>query len=509
MKKAAIIFMLITMFSKILGFGRDITLSYFFGASNISDAYLISTTIPNSIFSFIGAGIATSFIPIYTKVMQRDGSNAANRFMNNLVNILIIISTLLIILILFFTEEIVKLFASGFNGDTLQLTIELTRLSLMGIYFTGLVYIFSGFLQLKSKYTITALITFPMNIILIFFIYISYYNNILLLSVGTVISIAAQLLLLLPFAYKSGYRYKWVVDFKDKQIKKMAYIALPIIIGVSVNEINVLVDRTLASRIAVGGISALNYSQKITGFVQGIFVMSIVTIMFPVISQFAANEKLNDLKKTVAECINSVNLLVIPATIGIMIFSEPIVKLFFGRGAFDSEALGLTSYSLFFYSMGMLGVGLRQVISKTFYSLGDTKTPMVNATIALLINIILNVILSKYLGIGGIALATSISATICTLLLLISLKKRIGSFGLTEITVSLLKIIISSVLMGIISKIVYTFLIERLNMYLSLFCAVGVALLVYCIRIYVLKVRDAEMFLGVIKAKFGFNRTKN
>jgi putative peptidoglycan lipid II flippase len=158
MKKTAIILMIITILSKIFGFTREIALSYFYGASNISDAFLISLTIPSVIFSFIGTGISTGYIPMYSKIEQKYGEKEGNRYTNNLVNILLILCTVMIIFGLLFTDKIVKIFASGFAGDTLALAVQFTRISLVGIYFTGLISVFGAFLRIKGNYAIPALV---------------------------------------------------------------------------------------------------------------------------------------------------------------------------------------------------------------------------------------------------------------------------------------------------------------------------------------------------------------
>src|SRR5690606_26414608 len=123
--------------SKILGFGREITLSYFYGVSNISDAYLISSTIPTFVFALIGTGLAASYIPMYNKIAKEGGDLSANKFTNNLINLIIVGSTLIIIFTLIFTKPIVKLFASGFDNETLGLAVTFTRISILGIYFSG------------------------------------------------------------------------------------------------------------------------------------------------------------------------------------------------------------------------------------------------------------------------------------------------------------------------------------------------------------------------------------
>ena len=501
MKKTAIILMIITILSKIFGFTREIALSYFYGASNISDAFLISLTIPSVIFSFIGTGISTGYIPMYSKIEQKYGEKEGNRYTNNLVNILLILCTVMIIFGLLFTDKIVKIFASGFAGDTLALAVQFTRISLVGIYFTGLISVFGAFLRIKGNYAIPALVGFPMNFFIIISIFLSSKTNILVLSIGSVIATASQLVLLIPFVHKKGYRYGLVLDVKDKYIKKMLYIALPIVLGVSANQINVLVDRTLASSIAVGGISALNYASRLNGFVQGMFVTTVSSVMYPMISKMAAQNNMNGLKKSVSEAINIINLLVIPATVGAMVFAEPIVKLLFGRGAFDPQAISMTSDALFYYSIGMIGFGLREVLSNAFYSLQDTKTPMINGAIAMGMNIILNIILSKFLGIGGLALATSISAIFCTGLLFISLRKKIGAFGMKEITISFIKILLASLGMGVVANLACGILLNNISANLSLIVSICIGVVFYFVIIFLMKIEEVDTMVTSVKKR--------
>lgn len=503
MKKTALILMLITMISQIFGFARDITLSYFYGTSGISDAYLISLTITIVIFSLIGAGITTGYIPMYNKIEEANGITAANRFTSNLINIVLLLCTLIIVLGIFFTENIVKIFAAGFEGETLNLSVELTQISLFGIYFTALIYVFNGFLQLKQKYALPALMAIPINLIIIFSIYLSTFISKIFLAVGNVLAPLFACLILVFFINKLSYKHKIVLDIKDKYVKRFAYLAVPIIIGVSVNQINVLVDRTLASQIVVGGVSALHYANKLNLFVQALFVFSIVTAMFPVISKMNFKNNMVEFKKTVSESIGSVIIFIVPVMVGSMVFAEPIVELLFGRGAFDKQAVTLTSTALFFYSIGMLGFGLREILSRTFYSLQDTKTPMVNAAIAVVINIILNIILSRYLGIGGLALATSISGIICTILLFFSLRKKIGPFGIKRITISFLKIVFASLVMGVITKFSFNFFISIISQNLSLLITIAVGAVSYFVLIYFMKIEDVDVIANTVKRKLG------
>lgn len=503
MKKTAVLLILISIISKIIGFGREIVLAYFYGASDISDAYLISMTIPTIIFAFVGSAISTAFIPMYTKIEKQSGELEANLYTSNLLSLLMIASTVFVFLGLIFTEQIVFIFASGFEGDTLALAIKFTRISLFGMYFTALVHVFNAYLQIKGNYTVPALIGVPMNVIIVLSIIISYKTNVLVLALGVVLSLLAQYIFILPSIYKKGFRYKRIIEFNNPQIKNMIYLALPVILGVAVNDINAIVDRTIASQLASGGISALNYAQKLNGFVQGIIVVSIATAMYPLISKMVVDNNFKGLKKTLAEAITGTCIVIIPCTVGAMVLTAPIIRLLFGRGAFEIQAIHMTSSALFFYSMGMAGIGLRQILSRPFYAMQDTKTPVINASIGVAINIILNIILSRYLGIGGLALATSISATITAFLMFVSLRKKIGPFGMKKISVSFLKISFASLIMGFIAKMSFNSFLCIFTDNISLLMAIGTGAISYLIIIYFMRIEEISLLIGSFKGRIG------
>lgn len=503
MKRTALIIMIITLFSKIIGFGRDIVLSYFFGASSISDAYLISLTVPSVIFGLIAVGIVTAYIPMQSRVIEDFGEAAGSQFTSNFTNIILIVSTLILLIGMVFTEPIVKLFALGFSGETLDLTVHFTRVSFFSIYFTALVSIFSGYLQIKNNYIVPALIGFPLNIIVIISIIVASQGNYSILAFGTLLATASQFLLMAPFIKKEKFRYTFLVNLNDDRIVRTLYIALPVIIGTSVNQINILVDRTIASSLEVGAISALSYANRLNLFIQGLFVTSIITVMYPMISSYASKQNYDGIKKALAESINIIIIFVLPITVGAMVFSNQVVNLLFGRGAFDDSAIQMTSTALFFYSLGMLGFGLREVLARGFYSMQDTKTPMINAALGMLVNIILNIILSRFLGIGGLALATSIAATLTTILLFVSLRKKIGPFGMKQISASFLKILFASLTMGALAKLSFIYLTTSLSQNFSLLIAIGIGVVSYSVIIYFMKIEDVDVFVEIIKKKFG------
>lgn len=508
MRKATLVIIVFTLFSKVIGFARDMVLSYFFGASNISDAYLLAFTIPGVIFEFVGTGIATSYIPIYSEIKKNQGSSKADIFTNNLVSVLLVLCTMLVVLGLIFCKPIVKILAIGFDPQTMNLAVLFTRISMLGIYLSIIIQVASSYLNVKNNFHIPALMGIPFNAFIIISIILASKINVLFLPVGIIIALFFQLIFLLPFVKKESFNFNFKINFKDNNLRTMLFLAMPVILGVSINQINILVDKTIASKLEVGGISALNYASRLNLFIQGIFVMSLVTAMYPLISRMAVENNIKGLKDSIKEAINGINLLIMPVTVGSMIFANPIVSLLFGRGSFDNKAILMTSSALFFYSIGMIGIGLREVLARAFYSLQDTRRPMINAAIGMIMNIILNIILSKYIGIGGLALATSISAIFTTILLFISLRNKIGPFGMKGMSISFVKVLFASLVMGLTTKFIYDFLISNISSNIALVIVIVVGVLIYLYLCYLMKIEDVNVMVALVKRRIRSNNKK-
>lgn len=430
----------------------------------------------------------------------------ALNFTNNVFNIVIAMCIVLAMLGFIFTEELVKVFAMGFEGQTLKVSIDFTRITIIGIVFTGLSYVMTAYLQIKNNFTVPGLISVPKNIIIIVSIILSVKYNPYIMIWGTLIGIATEFLFQFPFAIKSGYKYQPYINMKDKYIKKMSWLIGPVLIGVAVNQINTMVDRTLASTLVEGSISALNYANKLNGFVMAMFITSVAAVIYPMLSKLSSEENKEKFISSVVQSINSVILLVIPISIGAIVLATPIVKLLFQRGEFDVRATSMTAIALIMYSIGMVAFGLRDILGKVFYALQDTKTPMINGAMAMIMNIVLNIILVKYLQLAGLALATSISAIVCIFLLFGSLKKKIGYFGQDKIIKTMIKSILSAVVMGIVTYFIYNMISNLLGVgfikeVISLVVSVGIGAVTYAILVVLLKVEEINIITSMMKKK--------
>ena len=498
--KSALILMGTTLLSKILGFSRDLALASTYGTGVVSDAYLMALSIPTILFvgSFCVA-IQNTFMPLFTETDLKKGRNEALKFTSNIMNIIVLLSIIVIILGLIFTEPLVKVFAMGFEGERLALTVQFTKIILFSIGIVCITYIVKAFLEIHDGFLMTGLMPLPYNICIILSIILSKYFGLNILAYGTVLAFLLQFLVLLPSARKKGFKYEMNINFKDENVKKMALLIVPVLVGASITQLNSLIDKNLASTLE-GAVSALNYGYKLNIFVLGLFVASITSVVYPLFSKLTSDNNIERLKETLVTSVNSVILMIVPVSIGAFILSKPIVKLLFERGEFTSQDTIVTAQVLSCYAVGMLASGIRDILVRVYYSLQDTKTPMKNSMLCVGFNIVFNLLLIKYLKAPGLALATSISAILAVIFLTYNLRKKIGKLNGKQILITLLKTGLSGVSMAIVVLFVYSKIL-RISSTLALVVSIGAGAIVYGAMVLVLKVDACEYVLDVIRKK--------
>lgn len=493
------ILMIVTILSKVFGLLREQALAYFFGTGLVADVFLVAFQLPMTFTNVISGAVANGYIPMYDAVSERDGKKSAFKFTSNLTNIIAFFTIILSILAIIFARPLVKLMAEGFTGEKLELCVFLSRAAFVSIFITSVASIFKAFLQIEGKFIISVSHAIFMNLIIIIFMFMSYKFGINYLAIGLGLGFILQYAIFILPVRKSGYRHRFSLNFKDKDISKMFKIILPILISTSAIEINFMVSRSLASGLFEGAISTLNYAYKLQSFVTGIVVTSIITATYPKMAKFGAQKDFKNLKNSCKEAISTMSLLVIPAAFGLFVFSFEIVKLLFVRGEFSIEDGKITAVILTFYALGVIAIGIREIVSRVFYSIDDTKTPVFNSLLIVLVNIFLSFVLSKVIGIRGLALATTISFFVGAISLLIKVRKYIKNVIERDIFINLLKIIIASVLMAFISRLFFTIMSLKINGNISLLISIILAGIVYLISLYLLKVEELKNLIKIIK----------
>jgi putative peptidoglycan lipid II flippase len=501
--KAAGIITVASILSKVLGFFRETALAGVFGATTATDAYLVATIIPWMLFSVVGTALSTTLIPVFTQRVHDEGEEAGQRFINTLVNFILLFCLVMVIVGAFGAPWIVKIVARGFQGEAVNLTITLTRLLPPMMVFLALTAVLTGYLQAEERFTWPALVGIPFNVIMILAIIISGKSfGIIGVAVGSVLATASQILIMLPGLKRAKYRYRLVIDWKDPGFHQVGKLIVPILLATGAGQIGLIVDRMLASGLAEGSISALNFGARLTQLPLGIFVMAVTTVLYPTFSQLAADNNMHGLRRAMVAGVRASIFLTIPMAVGLIVLRDPIVRVLFERGAFDPQATEMTAYAVFFFSLGLLPMALREVISRVYFAMQDTFTPMMLGIAAVAVNIILNFILVGPLAHGGLALATSIASLVAVIILFAVLRRRVGGLGGLEMWDSFWRVSLASAVMGGGVVALWRFL-TGLYPAPGFFLEAGLLTVAICAGVVIYTV--ASYLLGLPELKVGFD----
>lgn len=502
--KSAAMIVMFTLMSKGLGFLREVLIAYRYGSGMETDTYFVAMTATVIIMGTLGSALNTTLIPIFSEVGEKRNKFGKLEFLNNILNITIFLTIILAILAFVFAPVTIKILAKDFVGEQFDLAVKLNRIGLPIVVFLGITYVLSGFLHSNEIFGPHAIMGIPYNFVfLTYLIFLSKNRDISTLMVVSVIAASTQFLIQVPAVRHQGYRHSFNINLRDPYLRKAIVLILPVLLGSAVHQINVIVDKTLASGLEVGSISALTYASRINDLVITVFVMAITTVVFPMLSKAFSQDDRQTTKRIFNQGVNLILLITIPATIGLLLLAEPLVKLFFEGGAFGEKATYMTSGALVFYSIGLVGAALRQMLNKVFYSLQDTKTPMINGIISVGINIVLNLILVGRMEHKGLALATSISAIVTTIMLFIDLRKKLGPLGITQMVITFVKTLIASLVMGVIVYLIYFRLgalvgTGKLVQMLMLVLSVAVGVIAYFFLTLILRIEETKVLVRQI-----------
>lgn len=508
--RTVIYVMIITLFARFFGLLREVLMARYYGASMYTDAYIIANNVPTVLFDTLGQALLTCFIPMYTKIKCENDKSRADIFTLRLLVYLILICILLTIVGETLTKQIVLIFASGFKGNILNITIEFTRILFPSLFAMTILNLYTGYLQIYQKFEITAIVPMIGNIVIIITLIISnIIGNIYFFVWGSLFGLFFQVLFLLPSVKKIGlFRYNNFSLKKDKYVLQLIPLLLPVFIGSALNEINSIIDRTMVSNLETGSVSTLNYAYKIISLAITVIAMPIINVMYTRFSTFSAQQNGKRFKASVHQCLNLILTIMIPVCLIIFNFRDFIIKVLFERGNFNTFISAKTSDALAFYTIGLVCMCIQQVFIRVFYSKQNTYIPMINGVISTVLNIILDFIMIKIFNFKGAALATSVTAIISSFILLYFLWKE--NFVSIKIVKKIcIKNILSGIIFGIILNIL-VFMFLNNNMIISMKTIIIILLIVtfsmiaYLLIQILLKNKDLIDFVRKKLNDFGF-----
>ena len=501
--KSTFIIMIVSVISRAVGFIRDMLIANGFGAGMYTDAYNIAVTIPETIFTLIGLAISTAFLPMLSKVRAKKGKEEMYNFANNVINILFIVSLLFFIISSIFSKEIVSILASGFSDEALTLATKLTKITLLNLLFLSINACFTSLLQVNEDFIIPSILGLFFNLPMIIYLLIFGKNDIVGLTIANVIGNFLRVIVQVPSLLNHGYKFKFFINLKDKRLHEILILILPVIIGAGSNSLNMIVDKKIASSLSVGSISALDYGQKLIIFINTIITTSISSVAYPIMANMRNSGDNRGFTEILKKSIIYLAILLIPITVGILIFSRDIVQIVYGRGQFDEYAVKLTTSALVGYGFGIFFTGMRDILNSTLFSMGKTRITTFNGLIGVICNILLNIVLSKYFGVFGIAISSVVSMIITSILLFRSIAKLENTFEVKDVFSKILIIILNSIIMGVIIIGVIKIIENRVNTIVLLGFGTFIGMIVYFGLGYMFKIQEVievkNMFFNKIK----------
>lgn len=446
----------VTSISRVLGFVRMMVIARIFGAGMIADAFFVAFRISNILRELLAEGsMSAAFIPVFTEYLHTRSKEAARELASNVFYILLCILMAVTALGVIFSPAVVSAIAHGYvpYPEKFALIVTLTKIMFPYIIFVGLSAVTMGVLNSMGSFTAPAFAPVMLNLAMIgSALYLSprMQTPIAGLAIGVVFGGALQLLIQLPSLKKKGMGFRFMLRPRDPGVKKVGRLTIPVIGSQAVTQINIFVSSLIATYLPQGSVSYLFYGMNLYQFPHGIFGISIATAVLPSMSRQSAVKDYKALKETLSFGLRYIFFIMLPSMVGLIVLRVPITSLLFQRGRFSyADTLG-TAYALLFYALGLWAYSGVRIINAAFYSLQDTRTPVIGAFISVSANVALSLLLMGPLTHGGLALATAAASALNMSFLLFIFRKRMGRIGAKKILYSVMKTALACAALGVV-----------------------------------------------------------
>jgi putative peptidoglycan lipid II flippase len=472
--KSGLIVSVITLISLVLGLVRDVVIANVMGAGAMADVFLLANKIPNFLRRLFAEGaFAQAFVPVLSEYQVKDEQDAREKGKENnheqtrlliaqVSGTLGVIVSIVTLFGMIASPVIVMLFGTGWfidwlndapGGEKFNLASNLLSITFPYLWFISFAALTGAVLNTMGRFAVGAFTPVLLNIAIIgMAIFGSPYTEspAHALAWGVFLGGLIQFLFQIPFMYKAGMLVKPQWAWKSKGVTKIRKLIVPALFGVSVTQINLLLDTVIASFLITGSISWLYYADRLLEFPLGLFGIGIATVILPSLAKLHSKNSPTEFSATLDWGIRVISLFGWPALAGLMVLAQPIIMILFMRGEFDQETVLQVSMALFAYLSGLLSFMFIKILAPGYYARQDTKTPVKIGIIAMVANMVFNLILAPFIGYVGLALATSLSATLNAWLLYRGLKAS-GVYELSGKTLFFIgKLVLSAAVMALV-----------------------------------------------------------
>lgn len=456
MFRAALVVMVFFVLSRFTGILREVILSDRFGTSPNYDAYLAAFRVPDLLFQLVAGGaLGSAFLPVFSGFWIKDDKADAWLLFSRVLNLLTLALLVGAGLAALLADPIVRyVLAPGFTPEQQALTATLMRGMLLGTVVFGASGLVMGALNATQHFVAPAAAPVLYNLAIILAAwFLAPVWGIYGLVVGVVGGSLAHLLVQLPVLWRKGAVYHWSISLRDASVRTVLKLMGPRVLGLFFVQLHFLVNTILASGLAAGSLSALNYAFLLMLLPQGIIAQAIATAAFPTFSaQYAAGQP-DLLRRTVSQTLRTVFFLSIPAAAMLFMLDTATIDVLFEHGEFTARSTALVEFALQFYLLGLVAHSALEIIVRAFYAVQNTLTPVAVGVAAMLANIGLSLLLVRPLSFGGLALANSTATTLEMFVLLWLLHRRLGGIHGRSLLWTALRSILAAALMAAVLRL--------------------------------------------------------
>ena len=510
--RASAIMIVTLVASRVLGWLRLSVIGAHFGETPELDAFWAAFKIPDAIFGLVVAGaLASAFIPVFTSYLAREREDEAWHVASSVMNAVLLLLVGFSVVMWVAAPYVVPTFVAPFHDpQQIALTVDLTRIMLLSPIFMGLSSLTTGILNSYRQFLSSATAPLVYNLVIILFTQFGYpFLGIHAVAIGVVVGALVMWLVQLPELTFRRTRYSFAMDLSHSGVRDVLRLAGPRTLALGAVQIVFFVDTYLAVGMPEGSLTALVYANQLLLLPLGVFSIAISAAVFPTLSHYASLGEVGRMRDTVQQAIRWILFLTLPTAIVMIVLRRPIVNLLFQYGSFGPEARELTQAAFLFFSLGLAGHALVQILARVYFASRDTQTPLALTLISIGLNVVLSVTLAPFLAINGLALANSIATLVEAALLFILLASR-ARLRLVGLGVSTLKQISASLLMGVAmfgfiraTNLPFDLFVDppKLVLALQTILAAAVGGLVYLAAAYLLRIGELQEIVGVVRAR--------
>ena len=437
------------LFIALVTYLRFAEIAQIFGTTWQTDAISIAMVIPILLQQVISTAFGAAFMPIYSRVILEKGDAAANRLVSRIVNWMSISGAFLIGTVLLVGSSVVRIIGPGVEENTVVLAGQILKIFLPVIFLNSIEGILHNFMIYGKRYGLVSFVRVFQIVVSYIVVLLGHESlGILVIPISGVAGAIVSFSISAVISLRLRLRYQVMIDPRDSDFREMIRLAIPIIIGVITGFLGPVADKILASFLRASSVTAIDYAARIKNLIRIVLIQPIIVLSTVSFAKIAAENNLQKLKYEISSFIKYISYYAVPVSGILVVLSVPLISILFQRGNFGPEQSQHIGYALVFYSPWFAQLGIGLIVRRAFYSIKETTIPVVLGIWAVFANILLNIILIGPLGIGGLALATTLTSTAKTLFQMYFLRKKLGGINGSDFFPEYLKILVATVVMA-------------------------------------------------------------